>query len=77
MKNLKSNYDLVLEVIEGYEDENVLNDFKKKFKKGENVSKEDYFKFCKEYVNDGSEMYYVDLNYKYIESDGDESVFRK
>ena len=77
MKNVKSNYDLVLEVIKSYEDENVLNDFKKEFKKDENVSKEDYFEFCRKYINDGSEMYYVNLNWKYIESGGNESVFNE
>lgn len=70
-----SNYKLVLEIIESYEDESVLNDFKSKFKEGENVSKEEYFEFCKEYIDDMSDMYYIKLNWKYIESGGDEDVF--
>jgi hypothetical protein len=75
MKNVKSNYDLVLEIIESYEMDDILNDFKKVFKKGKNVSKDDYFEFCKGCIDDISEMYYIDLNWKYIESGGDESVF--
>jgi len=70
-----SNYKLVLEIIESFEDENVLNDFKSEFKEGENVSKEEYFKFCEKYIDDMSEIYYIKLNWKYIESGGDEDVF--
>lgn len=71
----KSNYDLVLEVIESYEMENVLNDFKNKFEEGKNISKNDYFVFCEKYIDDMSELYYINLNWKYIKSGGDESVF--
>ena len=39
----KSNYDLVLEIIESYEDEEILNDFKNEFEVGKNVSKSKYF----------------------------------
>lgn len=70
-----SNYKLVLEIIESYEDESVLNDFKSKFKEGENISEKEYFEFCKKYIDDMSEMYYIKLNWKYIESGGDEDVF--
>jgi len=72
---MKSNYDLVLEVIENYDDEEILNDFKDRFIVGENISKEDYFKFCTEYNSDCSDDYYVKLNWKYIESGGDVDVF--
>ncbi len=71
----KSNYDLVLEVIESYEDEEILNDFKSKFEVGKNISKKKYFEFCNFYVNDTSEGYYIRLNWKYIMSGGDENVF--
>ena len=71
----KSNYNLVLEIIESYEMESVLNDFKSKFKKDKNISKKDYFNFCVKYIDDMSEMYYINLNWKYIKSGGDESVF--
>ena len=75
MKNVKSNYDLVLEIIESYEMDDILSDFKKVFKKDKNVSKDDYFEFCKGWIDDMSEMDYVNLNWLYIESGGDESVF--
>jgi hypothetical protein len=71
----KSNYDLVLEIIESYEMESVLNDFKSEFKEDDNISKKDYFEFCEKYIDDVSELYYINLNWKYIESGGDESVF--
>ena len=72
---IKSNYDLVLEVIKSYEMEDVLSDFKDRFVEGENVSESDYFGFCCGYIDDISEEYYIRLNWKYIESGGDESVF--
>jgi hypothetical protein len=75
MKNVKSNYDLVLEIIESYEDQEILNDFKKEFKKGKNISKKEYMEFCVNYVDDMSEGYYINLNWLYIESGGDESVY--
>ena len=71
----KSNYDLVLEIIESYNDEEMLNDFKSEFKKDKNIKKKDYINFCYEYIDDMSEMYYIKLNWKYIKSGGDESVF--
>jgi hypothetical protein len=73
--NIKSNYDLVLEIIESYEVESILSDFKDRFVEGENISREDYNEFCFKYVDDCSEGYYINLNWRYIESGGDESVF--
>jgi hypothetical protein len=70
-----NNYDLVLEVFKSYEVDIVLEDFKNSFIEGENVSREDYNKFCWKYVGDLSEGYYIDLNWKFIESGGDWSVF--
>ena len=72
---MKSNYELVLEVIENYEMENVLNDFKDRFVEGENISRKDYNEFCFKYVSDCSEGFYINWNWRYIESGGDESVF--
>jgi hypothetical protein len=71
----KSNYDLVLEVIENYDDEEILNDFKSKFNEGYNINKKEFVKFCEYYIDDMSEMGYIKLNWKYIESGGDESVY--
>ena len=53
----KSNYDLVLEVIENYDSEDILNDFKNEFEEGSNISESDYFWFCENYIMDDlSEM---------------------
>jgi hypothetical protein len=71
----KSNYDLVLEIIESYEDEEILNDFKNEFEVGKNVSKSKYFEFCGNYIDDMSEIYYIRKNWKYIRSGGDDSVY--
>jgi hypothetical protein len=70
-----SNYDLVKEIIESYEEEEILNDFLNEFKVGKNISKVKYINFCMRYIDDMSDMYYVRLNWKYIKSGGDESVF--
>ena len=70
----KNNYNLVLEVIKCC-DEEVLEDFKNRFIENENISKEDYEEFCYEYISDGNDGYYIDLNWKFIESGGDWSVF--
>lgn len=70
-----NNYNLVLEVVESYEDESVLNDFKNKFEEGKNVSKKDYMKFFEKYIDDMSDLFYIKLNWKYIKSGGDESVY--
>jgi hypothetical protein len=74
---MESNYDLVKEVIESYEIEDVLNDFLNKFEIGKNIKKKDYIEFCSKYIDDMSEMYYIELNWKYIRSGGDESVFEE
>jgi hypothetical protein len=74
---MKSNYELVLEIIKSYDDEDILNDFKSRFIVNENVSKEDYFKFSEEYSNDSGDYYYISLNWDYIESGGDGGVFNK
>ena len=71
----KSNYYLVLEVIDSYNDERVMNDFMDRFVEGENISYEDYEDFCGRYIDDVSEGYYIRMNWKYIESDGDMSVY--
>jgi hypothetical protein len=72
---MKSNYDLVLEVIENYDDEDVLNDFKSRFEEGKNVSKKEFYGFCKNCIDDMSEVYYIRKNWEYIDSGGDYSVF--
>jgi|688.fasta_scaffold155143_4 hypothetical protein len=70
-----NNYDLVLEIIESYEEEEILNEFKNRFKEGKNISKKDYMEFCGEFIDDISEWYYIKLNWEYIIKGGDENVF--
>jgi len=71
----KSNYDLVLEIVKSYEAEDILNDFKDKFKEGSNISKSEFVEFFNKYIDDMSETYYIGLNWKYVNSGGDESVY--
>jgi hypothetical protein len=71
-----NNYDVVLEVIESYEDEDILKDFKSEFKINKYISECDFYEFNMKYIDDMSEEYYIKLNWKYIES-GDESVFNE
>ena len=71
----KGNYDLVLEIVESCEDERILNSFLEEFEVGKSVSRDDYDKFFMRFIDDISEEYYIRLNWKYIISGGDESVY--
>jgi hypothetical protein len=71
-----NNYNVVLEVIESYEDEDILKDFKSKFKINKYISECDFYEFNMEHISDMSEEYYIKLNWEYIKS-GDESVFNE
>jgi hypothetical protein len=71
----KSNYDLVLEIVESYEAEDILNDFKNEFEEGNDISKSKFVEFFNKYIDDMSETYYIGLNWKYVKSGGDESVY--
>jgi hypothetical protein len=75
MKNEIGKYEWVLEVIESYEDEDILNDFKDEFEEGMDFSFDEYCDFCSRYVDDCSEGYYIRKNWEYIISEGDVSVF--
>ena len=68
-------YEDVLDIIESYEDEDILNDFINDFPEGEPINRTQYDDFVMDYIDDMSEMYYIKLNWKYIKSGGDESVF--
>ena len=70
-----SNYNLVKEVFEMYDDEDILNDFLNEFEVGKDISKKEFVEFSKRYIDDMSEMIYIRKNWKYIVSGGDESVF--
>ena len=73
MKN--SNYDLVLKIVKSYEAEDILNDFKGEFEEGSDISKSEFVEFFNRYIDDMSETYYIGLNWKYVNSGGDESVY--
>ena len=62
-EELKS-YDFVEEIIESYDDEDILNDFKSRFEEGKDISYKDYYNFCMEYIDDMSEVYYIKKNWR-------------
>jgi hypothetical protein len=73
MKN--SNYDLVLEIVKSYEAEDILDDFKSEFEEGSDISKSEFVEFFNRYIDDMSEVYFIGLNWKYVDSGGDEGVY--
>jgi len=73
MKN--GNYDLVLYVIESFDDEDILSDFKNEFEEGKDIKKDDFISFCEKYSDDCGEWYYIKLNWEWIKSGGDYSVY--
>ena len=70
----KASYEDVLDIIDSYEDEEVLNDFKAKFPEGEPISKKDYSDFAIDYIDDMSEVGFIQANWISI---FDENVFDK
>ena len=57
------SYEEVLDVIESYEDDEMLEDFKAEFPKGKDISREDYSDFAINYVDDMSEVPYIQANW--------------
>jgi hypothetical protein len=70
-----SNYKLVLDVVESYDDEDIMKDFLETFPKEKNISKDEFFKFFEDWADDASEYHYIKLHWKYVKSGGDESVY--
>ena len=70
-----SNYKLVLDVVESYDDEDIMKDFLETFPEGKNISKVEFFKFFYYWIDDASEYRYIKLHWKYVKSGGDESVY--
>ena len=62
----KSNYNSVLEVIKSYEDSEMLIDFYDTFELNEDISKKDFRNFCYEYIDDESEMEFINMNWRLI-----------
>ena len=69
-----ASYKDVLDIIEYYEDESMLDDFKSEFPEGENISKDDYIDFTIEFIDDISEVKYIKANWINI---FDDTVFEK
>lgn len=71
----QTNYDLVLNVVKSHEDDDVLNDFNNTFQQGHNISKEEFFNFFEQHMDDMSELSDIEKNWKFVESGGDYSIF--
>jgi hypothetical protein len=56
----KHSYDEVLEIIRSYENDNMINDFERQFK---SISRNDYSDFIMRYIDDMSEVPYVQANW--------------
>jgi len=60
------DYNFVKEIIESYEDEEILNDFLNEFEEDKEIKYEDYFDFCYNYIDDMSEVDYIKGNWNEI-----------
>ena len=69
-----ASYEDVLGIIESYEDESILDDFKLEFVEGEDISKDDYSYFSISLIDDISEVSYIQANWIYI---WDKDIFEK
>jgi hypothetical protein len=69
-----SNYLLVKEVINVMNVEELSKEFNERFSEGSNVSEEEFKLMVGKYNSDCSDDYYNNLNWRYIESGGDESI---
>ena len=58
------DYNFVKEIIESYEDEEILNDFLNEFSNKEVITFDEYLEFNMKYVNGGcDEEYYIKYNW--------------
>ena len=57
------SYEDVLDIIDSYEDGEILNDFKAEFPEGKAISKEDYFEFANRLIDDRSEIDFIQANW--------------
>jgi hypothetical protein len=57
------SYNEVLDIIESYEDKDILEDFKLTFLEDEKVYKENYSDFLNDYIADMSEKEYIQANW--------------
>ena len=57
------DYNYVKEVIESYEDEEILNDFLNEFEIDKDIIYKDYLDFCYNYIDDLSEIMFIENNW--------------
>jgi hypothetical protein len=57
------DYSYVKEVIESYEDKEMLDNFLNEFKEGEDIKYKDYLDFCYGYIDDLSEIMFIECNW--------------
>jgi hypothetical protein len=60
------DYNFVKEIIESYEDEEILNDFLNEFEEDKEIKYENYFDFCYNYIDDMSEVDYIKGNWNEV-----------
>ena len=61
---MKKSFEFVKNIIESYEDKNILNDFLKCFSNKNEINFDEYLKFNMKYVNGGcDEEYYIRYNW--------------
>jgi hypothetical protein len=70
----EASYEDVLDIIESYEMDDVLEDFKAEFPEGEPVSKDDYSQFGISLIDDMSEVDFIQANWISI---FDEDIYEK
>jgi ribosome assembly protein YihI (activator of Der GTPase) len=57
------DYNYVKEIIESYEDEEMLNDFLNEFEVGKDIIYKDYLDFCYGFIDDLSEIMFIENNW--------------
>ena len=70
----EASYKDVLDIMESYEMDDVLEDFKAEFPKGEPISKDDYSEFAMTLIDDMSEVAFIQANWISI---FDEDIYEK
>jgi hypothetical protein len=63
MKIKVRSFEFVKNVIESYEEDDILNDFLNEFKDKIEIKYKEYFDFCYNYIDDMSEVYYIKDNW--------------
>jgi replicative superfamily II helicase len=67
-------YEDVLNIIESYEDEDMLNDFINEFPEGEPINRTQYDNFVMDYIDDMSEVSFIQANWVSI---WDDDIYEK